>query len=173
MAVKTKETVEEVESPLEILEPEIKEKIITLGTGDDELIFTQKPLSFFGKIEFFSVMGKAIERVLSEGGSISEIFDSPDDILSSSTKEADLFIKSIAKVVQYAPETLLDIYCVVLAVPRGDRDYVKTRLVDELTDELGFDILDTFVDQNWEILTSFFTEKGLPLFKKITKKLQK
>ena len=177
--VAVKEKVEKVvnseEDPIEILEPEVKEKIVILGKGDETITFIQKPLTFFGKIEFFSIMGKAIERVLSEGGSVSEIIDSPEGnpLDQSSAKEADLFIKSIAKVVQYAPETLLDIYCVVLAVPRGEKEYVKIRLEEDLTDEQGFGIIDTFVDQNWEVLTSFFTERGVPLYQKITQKFQK
>lgn len=161
---------------VEALEPEVTEVEIVLGEGDDRLLFTQKPLSFFGKIEFFSVVGKAVEKVLSDGGSLSEILDVPEydsaEPLSSSVADADVFVKGFSKLIQHAPEILLDLYCVVLAVPKGQREYVKIRLESELTDEQGMQVLDTFVDQNWEVLTNFFKKQILPLVDKVSKKVR-
>jgi len=180
MATKAKEEVstteEVVEDVVDALEPEVIEKERVLGEGDERLIFVQKPLSFFGKVEFFSVLGKAVEKVLSDGGSITDILDAPDPDNplgnQDTVVEANAFIRALSKVIQYAPEILEDLYCVILAVPRNQREYVKIRLTEDLTDEMGTDILDTFVDQNWEVMMSFFKERVLPLVDKISQKVR-
>lgn len=174
---KAKEVKEEIveENPVEDLEPQVETKIIVLGEGEDRLTYEQKPLSFFGKIEFFSVMGKAVERVLSDGGSIADILDVKDtspNVLNSQTNEADTFVKAVSKLIQFAPEILQDLYCVILAVPRNEREYVKIRLEEDLDDEQGFAILELFVDQNWEVMASFFKKRILPLYEKINQKFR-
>lgn len=161
--------------PVDTLVPDTQTYYYTFGEGDSAITLTQKPLSFFGKMEFFSVMGKAIEKVLSEGVSISEILDTPDPdqpLSSNSLAEADSFVKAIATAVQYAPEILEDLYCVILGVPRSERVYVKLVLERDMTDDDGVDILERFVDQNVSVMVSFFAERILPLVSKITAKFQ-
>src|SRR3972149_4008657 len=98
----------EVVNELEILEPSVKTILISIGKDESEFIYQQKPLSFFGKMELFSLLGDAVNKALQEGElSIAEIFEIPEEVgLSSSAtdlKEADVFIKAIAKIVQYVP----------------------------------------------------------------------
>lgn len=161
--------------PTEVLEPKASNYRVVLSEGNsNELILIQKPLSFFGKIEFFSVMSSAIDKALSDGLSVSDLLDTPQrtsELNEDSFKEADLFVKSLLKLVKYAPDLLFDLYVVFLGVPRGDRDYVIERLRDELTDEQGIGIINAFVDQNWDVLVSFFKEQILPLVSKISKKV--
>lgn len=175
MAAKEKVSTEET---LDSLEPVVNEVMIVLKAGEpDELVLVQKPLTFFGKIEFFSVVGKAVQQLLSDGGSLSEILNMPDYDptvpLASSASDADVFIKAISKIVEEAPYLLKELYLVVLNVPRGQREYVGLRLEEDLDDKQGVQIIDTFVDQNWEVLTSFFTDEILPLFNKVATKVQK
>lgn len=169
----TAEVKDETTEVLETLAPE--EVYYKLGEGDTEITLVQKPLSFFGKIEFFSVVGKAVQKILIDGGSLSELLETPDFDpsvpLSSNVTDADVFVKALSKIIESAPELLKDLYLVILAVPKGQRDYYALRL-EELTDDQGMQILDTFVDQNWEVMVGFFTEKMLPLFNKISKKVQ-
>lgn len=175
MAAKTAtvEVKDEAEEVLETLAP--AEVYYKIGEGDNELTLVQKPLTFFGKIEFFSVVGKAVQRILVDGGSLSELLDTPEfDAsvpLASNVTDADIFVKALSRIVESAPELLKDLYLVILNIPKGQREYYALRL-EELTDEQGMQILDTFVDQNWEVMTSFFTEKMLPLYNKISKKVQ-
>lgn len=162
---------------LDSLEPPVTEYVVILKRGEpDELTLVQKPLTFFGKIEFFSVVGKAVQKVLSEGGSLSELLEVPEyDAsvpLASSAGDADVFIKALSRIIEEAPELLLDLYLVILAVPRGQREYVAMRLEDDLTDDQGVKILEVFVDQNWEVMVSFFSEKIRPLFNKVAAKVQ-
>jgi hypothetical protein len=173
-ATKTKEE----ETIVDIMEPSSMEYTLILGEGGgDPLTFTQKPLSFMGKIKLFSVLSETLRKVMDEDVSISDLLDAPESdslpLSGNASKEADIFIKSIASVLEYAPEALGDIFCVILAVPVSQQEYVKTRLDEDLTDDQAFAVLNTFVDQNWEILYDFFTGKGMNLFKKVTGKFQR
>ena len=170
-----KETTEasEVDELIETLAP--SEVYYEIGEGDTKVVLVQKPLTFFGKIEFFSVVGKAVQDILSEGGSLSELLETPDYDpsvpLASNASDADVFVKALSKIVANGPELLKDLYLVILNVPKGQRDHYAL-LLEELTDEQGVQIIDTFVDQNWEVMVSFFKERMLPLFSKISTKVQ-
>jgi hypothetical protein len=175
-ATKAKEAVEE--TVIEILEPPMAEYTFTLGEdGPDPLTFTQKPLGFMGKIKLFSVLSGTLNKVMEKDVSITDLLDGPTSdstpLSGDAGKEADIFIKTITQVVEHAPEALGDIFCVILNVPSNQQEYTKQRFDEELTDEQAFAVLNTFVDQNWEILYDFFTGKGMSLFKKITGKFQK
>ncbi len=170
-------------APDKVVEPEVdvleilaeKEVYYEIGEGDDKIVLVQKPLTFFGKIEFFSVVGKAVQKILIDGGSLSEILDTPDfdpsAPIQNQVTDADVFVKALSKIVEAAPELLSDLYLVILNVPKGQREYYAIRL-EELSDDQGMQILDVFIDQNWEVMLSFFNEKMLPLFNKISKKVQ-
>jgi hypothetical protein len=92
--------------------------------------------------------------------------------LDSSSQGVDTFVRGIASIVTHVPEVLSDLYCIILNVPRSQREEIKIRLEEELTDEQGFKILETFVDQNWEVLTNFFSKGILPLYQKIQSKVR-
>lgn len=163
---------------LEILEPSAEVKLRTFGLKekDTDFTFEQRPLTFFGKMDFFSVMGRALDMAMSgpDGISISDIMDMPET--ATELREADVFIRGVAKLASYSPEIIGDIFCVALAVPRGQRVFIKglMELPEEaggVSDEVGMDILETFVDQNWDVLVSFFTERVAQLGKKIQKKM--
>lgn len=172
----TKKQLTDVES-IEALESDVQEKIIDIDLGDEKLTLIQKPLSFFGKIEFFSVMGKAVQKILSDGGSLTDIFDAGEfdprkPFTEDLAGEADIFINAISKIVENAPEILLDLYVVILRVPKGQREYIKEVLEEQLDDEQGMAIFETFIDQNYEILTNFFKERVLPMVEKISQKFR-
>lgn len=73
---------------------------------------------------------------------------------------------------QHAPELLLDLYLIILGVPKRQRSDVKVILEDTLDDETGFKILDVFIEQNAELMIDFFTKKIPGLAKKISTKVQ-
>lgn len=148
-----------------------KAQTVTYEFGlDGHLKFVQRPLSFFGKMELFSILGTAVEKALSDGGmSLAELLDDvPTSTEADQLSEADQFIKSIARLVQFAPEFLKDLYVISLGVKRDEREYVKSVMElpeheGGLSDDQGIQILETFVDQNWDVLVDFFREKILPL----------
>lgn len=159
---------------IDVLEPKAQEYEVTLPESylGEEITLKQKPLSFFGKMEFFSVLGGAVDKAVNEGLSITDLFDVPEDRNAEAFQEADLFVKAVLKLVKDAPDLLLNLYSVILAVPRGQRDYIKERLENDLSDEDGIAIFDHFIDQNWEVMADFFKEKILPLTSKIGQKFQ-
>ena len=161
---------------VEILEPSAQIFTIVLAAGTDrETVLYQKPLSFFRKIEFFSVLGEAIEKALAEGTTISEILDVPESapgtLTTGDLKEADMFVKAIARVVRFVPDLLEDVYCISLNVRRGEREEVK-ELLREMDDEQGMEILNNFVDQNWDAMMDFFSKQMSQLLEKVSQKVQ-
>jgi hypothetical protein len=124
---------------IDVLEPTAQnyEVVLPESAAEEELTLYQKPLSFFGKMELFSVLGGAVDKALSEGLSISDLFDVPEDRNAEAFQEADLFVKAVLKLVKDAPDLLLNLYNVILAVPRGQRDYISSRLEADLDDEQG------------------------------------
>jgi hypothetical protein len=167
----------------EVLVPSAEVRTIVLGKDSYEVSFLQKPLSFFGKLEVFSVLGAALDKAMSgpDGLTLGELFDGPasmgKELNKQNFRDADTFVKGVAKLVQYAPDLLADLYLIFLSVPRGERGIVKEmmeRPADEggLSDEDGLGILETFVDQNWDVMLDFFTSKILPLVNKINTKVQ-
>lgn len=179
MATKTTQP----QDPVEVLVPSAEHKEVTFGTGDLQMTFVQKPLSFFQKLEVFSVLGSALDKAMSgpDGLTLSDLFDGPAkagaELNERNFRDADTFVRAIAKLVQYTPDLLADLYLIVLGVPKGSRPVVKTIMEmpeDDggLSDDQGFQILDTFVDQNWEVMTDFFSERIMPLANKMNSKLQ-
>ncbi len=164
----------------ETLDPVVSEPVtITLAWSDKTSEdYTQQPLSFFGKMELFAVLGGAVEKALStdSGFSLASMLNivdrGTDELTQRDLFDADTFVRAIATLLQFAPDLLLDIYCISLRIPRGERAYVKTLMEDQITDDEGIKLLDNFVEQNWDVMTSFFYEQIVPLTKKLQTKVQ-
>ena len=168
---------------VDVLVPSAANREVSFGAGDLQMTYIQKPLSFFQKLEVFSVLGSALDKAMSgpDGLTLSDLFDGPagvgDKLNERNFRDADTFIKAIAKLVQYTPDLLSDLYVIILGVPKGSRLFVKEVMElpeDEggLSDDQGFGILDTFVDQNWEVMSDFFSKRIMPLANKMSSKLQ-
>lgn len=161
---------------IEVLEPSVKEYNVTLAEGTQfERVYLQKPLTFFGKIELFSVLADAIEKAMSEGATIGELIDElPENtanISASDVAETDVLVRAIAKIVKFAPDILEDVFCISLGVKRNDRELYK-EYIRELPDDKAMDILNNFIDQNWEAMMDFFGKQVMPLIQNVSGKLQ-
>jgi hypothetical protein len=165
---------------VDIIEPVAAQKVYTIGP-EKEITLVQKPLSFFGKIELFALFGSAIEKALSGDASLGQILGSNitergATLSASDFQDADEFLMVVGRLSQYAPDLLLNLYCITLGVPKGQRDYVKAvmELPEDdggLSDEQGMAIFNTFIDQNWDVMVDFFKNQAVPLVQKIQKKL--
>lgn len=169
--------------PVEVMDPAVRPVFYEIGPESledepsEKRVYIQKELSFFGKIDFFATMAKAIEKAMREGVSIAELLETPETEAGKpldldSFAEADTFVKAIMQLVGYAPELLLDLYAVILAVPRKDREEAKEWFEEYITDEQGIKIIETFVEQNWEVMVSFFSERITPLVKTVGAKVR-
>jgi hypothetical protein len=180
----TSEIAQPQEDVTEVLVPSAEEKVVVIGKDDYKFEYTQRPLSFFQKLEVFSVLGRALEQAMSgpDGLNLGELFEGPsplgESLNSENYRDADTVVKAIAKLAQYAPDLVAEFYCVILGVPRGQRALV-TEVMElpenegGLSDEDGFGILDTFIDQNWDVMVDFFNNRIIPLVNKVSNKVNK
>lgn len=142
------------------------------GTIVEEETYTQRPLGFFGKMQFFSLVGEVIDKSISgdedsSGLKLSALFELPGqrgELKASDFREADVFVQGVGKLLTYAPDFLEKSYAIWLGVPDWKKDWaigVMTSPVElgGLTDEEGLEIIEIFIDQNWETLEDFFQKK--------------
>lgn len=171
------------EDTTEVLVPSVENYTVTIGPPGNQMEFVQKPLSFFQKLEVFSILGSALDKAMAgpDGLTVSDLFDGPsslgEELTENNFKDADTFVRAISKLVQFAPDLLSQLFLVVLSVPRGARTSVKIVMElppDEggLSDDQGFGILNTFIDQNWDVMVDFFKARIVPLINKLSNKVQ-
>lgn len=177
-----RDTLAELGEEIDAIQPSSAVRVWSIGKGSDAREYTQRPMSYFQKLQLFSVLGEAIDRITQgpDGLNTAELFGqksasvSPDGTVSFGGGEGDqAFIQALTKIAMAAPDLIAELYCVVLNVPKGDREWAKeamSRAESEggLSDEVGFAILETFVEQNGEALRTFFVEKGAGLMKRMT-----
>lgn len=154
---------------LEILDSKVKNYEEEIGG----LIYVQEPLSFFGKIELFSVLANAIEKALADGAIVSELLGELPSAgaISGDLSDSDVLIRAVAKITKYAPETLKEIYAISFKVGRSERELFFID-VESVSDEQGMRILNQFIDQNWDAIMDFFKEQVKPLIANVSGKLQ-
>jgi hypothetical protein len=159
-----------------------------------EKAYMQKGLSFFGKIELYGLLGSAVKVVL-EGenplgvGSIVDMAQNPrqmvsdlmgnlpgaDDAPDRETSdeqqeiEAGKVLAAFAQVVSMAPQLIEQAYCVALAIPKTHRNWAIDWAFPNMDDEMGQDILHTFIDQNWGVMEDFFVRELPKIMRRIVK----
>ena len=157
---------------MEVLEPSVPDYEEEIGGHT----FIQRPLSFFGKIELFSVMAEAMEKALAEGFSLGELLDelpsSASSLNAKEISETDVLVKSLANVIKVAPELLEDIFAISFRIKRSQREEFK-ELIEEVSDEQALRILNNFINQNWDAIRDFFSKQGaLKVVENVSKRLQ-
>lgn len=160
---------------LEVFDSSAQVYNVVLAEGtDEERTFEQKPLTFFGKIELFSVLADTIEKALSEGASLGELLDelpAASNMNANQLAETDVLVRALAKIIKYSPDLLKDIYCISLGVKRNERDEVK-ELMETMDDEAGVAVLNHFIEQNWDAMMDFFSKQVGPILATVSGKLQ-
>lgn len=162
-----KQEAKEDEDILDIIQPKADPKIWKIGKGDYEREYVQKPLSFIAKMQWFSLVGDVLDQALSgpDGMSLGNLFAAPGggSFAPSDFREADTFVQAVGKLLAVAPDFLVNSYCIWLNVPDYERPAAAEIMKmppDEggLSDEQGMEIIEVFIDQNYEALDSFFRE---------------
>lgn len=157
-----------------------------------EQTYVQKGLTWFGKLELYGLLGQAVKVVL-EGdnplgiGSILDIARSPQSMISDLMGtlpgadtapdrrqedqdmeiEAGKVLAAFAQVVSIAPELLSQAYCVALAIPKTHRQWAVEWAFPNMDDEMGKDVLHTFIAQNWGVMEDFFANELRKILKRI------
>lgn len=153
------------EEVLNKITPNVEPVEITLSWEGHDEVFTQRPLTYFRKIEFFGLVGRTIEELVNgpDAVNIDAIFGdlaptSVDDIRGSDLGELGTFIAAVAKLASYAPDFMKEAYLIILNVPYNKKAFAREAL-DYIDDDTGEEIIVRFVDQNYKELESFFTER--------------
>lgn len=159
-----------------------------------ERIYVQKGLSWFGKIELYGLLGRAV-RIVLEGdnplgignmvdlvqnprGMLNDMMsmmpgaeDAPDaeDAAEDMEVEAGKILAAFAEVVGQAPDLLSAAYCIVLAIPKTHRNWAVEWAFPNMDDQMGQDILHAFVDQNWGVMEDFFTQELPKIVRRVVK----
>lgn len=153
------------------LKHEPKQRVI-IDLQDNKREYIQKPLSFVGKIQFLSYVGEVLDKAMSGANKLSlgSLFDVPvrgEVLTAQDFSDAETFVQAVGKLLVYAPDFLAKSYCIWLRIPEYERDWAIAAMEENLSDEDGFDIIETFIDQNWETLQGFFSERLPSLSKRL------
>lgn len=165
---------EKTEDILHIIEPRHEPVDIVLSHKGVSKTYRQKPLTYFRKMQFFQLVGRTLDEAMrgDDGLNVNSIFSSGPqsvtDLAAEDFSDLNSFLNLVAKIAHYAPDFLKECYLVWLAVPaeKNERAWARDAL-DEIDEELGFEIIERFIDQNWEALEGFFTERVPSLLKRI------
>jgi hypothetical protein len=164
-----------------------------------EKTYTQQGLMWFGKLELYGLLGQAV-RVVLEGdnaigvgnlldfgrdprrmigdlmGNMPGADDAPD-LMDTDGPDVDVeagkILAAFAEVVAQAPQLLSHAYCIALAIPKTHRNWAIEWAFPNMDDEMGKDILHTFIDQNWGVMEDFFAKELPKIVKRIAKERAK
>ena len=165
------------EDIVDILRPKAEPKVWTIGKENYAREYTQRPLSFIKKMQWFSLVGEVLDKALSGDNamSLNSLFSTPERNRSMTVQdilEADTFVQAVGKLLSYAPDFLTKSYCIWLSVPDFEQD-VAIKIMEMspedggLTDQQGIEMIEVFIDQNYEALDRFFREDIGQLRKRI------
>lgn len=179
---------EEHAEALEILEPKADPKRWVIGKPpeaggkeDEFSIYVQKPLGYMSRMRFFSLVSSTVANAIKAGGSIDLGFGSQDLLAGSgsirqraaalsetSFSDTSSFMALAMQLIAYSPDFLLECYCLWLDVPPAERIWAKMVMEQPrdpnrnkwgLTDDEGLEMIEIFIDQNYEDIRGFFGEK--------------
>ena len=156
---------------LDILVPKKDPKTWIIGQGDYQRTYVQRKLSFIAKMQWFALVGDVLDGALSGPTkmSMNSLLSGPPQARGGQLSvadfaDADTFVQALGKLLSHAPEFLLDSYVIWLAVPDTEQELAKKifALPEEdggLSDEQGMEIIEVFIDQNYDALDNFFRKR--------------
>ena len=160
----------EEEDVVDVLVPKAAVKQWTIGTGDLSRTYVQRPLSFIAKMQWFSLVGEVLDNAMSGDSALTvgNLLSAPagrgQSLNMADFRDADTFVHAVGKLLIHAPDFLQRSYCIWLNVPEYERDVVMELMKQSpeeggLTDDDGIEIIEIFIDQNYEALDRFFRER--------------
>lgn len=150
------------------------------GKEDDYAIFVQDKLPWMPRARFFSLVSKTMSQAIkASGGTVGGLEDVFGDgggsliergrrLTQRDFGDAASFMTLAFELIGYSPEFLIECYIIWLDVPRADRGWAKLRFSEPwkpeedkwgLKDEDHRKLIETFIDQNYEDIRSFFGEE--------------
>ncbi len=171
-AKKEPEVKDEIKEQIEVLEPVAKVVERKLTLDGEERVFIQSELSFFSKIKFFRLLSGtlrlATEQDGGQGGGVADLLQ--EAFIGAqqlgNQEVANVFLDAILRLVELAPDFLEETYLLAFNVKPEQTLWVSQAL-QNLDDEEGVDILDTFVAQNGKAISDFFSKRLGKLSKRV------
>jgi hypothetical protein len=140
-----------------------------------EKVYMQKGLPWFGKIELYGILGQAVRVVMESDNmfSLNQFLDAaqnPRQVMAEAMDgappeeeqdgiDAARMMAVFAQVVAISPQLLEQAYCIMLGIPKDWRNWAVKGAFPNMDDEMGQDILHTFIAQNWKVMEDFFTRE--------------
>lgn len=183
------------EAELDKLQPMVDVVTYTIGKPPDKggqsneySIYIQQPLGYVATLRFYSLVGKTVAEAVKAGGvvDLGDAFNNTDGniqdrakkIMEQSFNDAGSFAALIFQLVAYSPDFILEFYCLALDVPITERRWAKAVMEQPwrpeqnkwgLTRKQGQEILERFIDQNYDEVRDFFGD----LFNNLSKRVRK
>jgi len=182
------ELIDEAEEAMEILEPLVEAKRWVVGKPPEQGgkstefgVYTQQPLGYMARNRMFSLIGRTMSAAIkATGGSVGgmeDVFGAGGGTLiergrrlgSRDFQDASQFFTLAMELVGYVPDFLSDFYSIALEVPVGGerawfREVIEIPYRPEqdqwgMSEDMGIEIIEIFIDQNYEDIRRFFTER--------------
>lgn len=160
---------QDVQEQLEVLQPSAEPREWTLGLGENQKTYVQKPLPVLKKMRFFALLGQTVRQATAVGGegALSDILSGQSliergrQIASSDMRDAESMVNLASSLVVFVPDFLEDSICEWWSIPYDERRTAKAlmELSKEeggLSDEDLVLIVQTFIEQNWQAIRDFF-----------------
>lgn len=155
---------------LEVLAPKTGAKKWAIGSETMTREYVQRELSVVGKVQWFSLVGEALDDMLSGDNrlSLNSLLTPPEikpgQPVMQQFADADTFVHAVGKLLSLSPEFMTKSICIWLNVPDYEWDLVEQlmKMSPEdggLSDDDFEEIVAVFLDQNYVAIERFFTER--------------
>lgn len=175
----TEDALETLESKVEPIRRMIGKPPEKGGTEDEFSVYVQRPLGYMSRMRFFALVSNTVADAIKSGGSISfggsDIFGGSGSIRQRASQlstedfaDAASFMALAAQLISYAPDFVLDCYVLWLDVPPAEKAWAKLVMEQRhdpddnkwgLTEDMGLNIIEVFIDQNYDDIRDFFGVK--------------
>lgn len=183
------------EAELDKLQPMVEVVSYTLGKPPEKggekneySIYVQQPLGYIATLRFYGLVGKTVAEAVKAGGVVDlgdafnntggNIQERAKQIMEQSFNDAGSFAALLFQLIAYSPDFILEFYCMALDVPIAERRWAKAVMEQPfrpeqnkwgLTRKQGQDIIERFIDQNYDEVRDFFGDLVTNVSKRVRK----
>jgi hypothetical protein len=164
-------TKEQIAEDMAALAPKAGSREWKIGPPEQQRTYIQRELSVIGKAQWFGLVGEFLDKALSGDNALSlnnllapPQFRNPGVISPADFQDADLFVHAVGKLLTHTPEFLGKSVCIWLSVPDYEWDLVQEMMkqspeVGGMSDDMFQEIFETFIDQNYKAINTFFRQR--------------
>lgn len=148
------------------------------GKETEYSVYIQKRLGFIARTRFIALISAALSKgIRASGGEVAgmaDIFGNEggslrqrgERLMQRDWQDASTFMALVTELTAYTPDLLIELYCLFLHVPGGEKIWAKEifnqdhdpeRNLWGPTDDEHMEIMGRFIDQNYNKLREFFT----------------